>query len=796
MLRLLKHMPSALLRFLITLFLALGLGMPILHGTGFSFLLLRYALLCSGTALFCSLISMKKGLLPAALLAVAALQAVLLLFGTGFFRDSLRLFRAFALYLKDMPLAVALCSDALCSQLAVFLTLFCYALSGPDVETVLPVTISAGVLSLEWMLGLRAESLFMLPVLPALFLIYAQSRSFEDTGGARSSRVIWMVLPAAAVLTALTLLLSPPEGTKSPLLSQWAEELREYINDRFFFQQQRARYELALDGWMPQGEKRLGGEPFPSERLVMQVETDRTVYLRGAILDSYTGASWYDSISARRYYYDSVLQRSLRDRVLQKKLPMGPSPAETQLKVRFQSAGASTLFVPQRLRELTVGEHMTPYFNLGSELFLTRNLKAGDEYGVRYVAMNATDSGMAALVGGLRDVRDEEYEKALEQYTGLPDHIQQEVYDIARSVTENCTDPWQKAVAIRNYLKNTFPYSHDVQTPPRDVDFVAWFLLAEKKGYCTYYASAMTVLCRMAGLPARYIEGYVASPGSDGVAAVRGTNAHAWTEVYLNGAGWVTFDATPGRGEPDRSGSPPSPQMGQTPTPEPPQTQPSSPLPSPSPTPTPAPTPEPETSSAPDAAQAPTPSPTPSAAPTHQPDGTTPSPGPQDRPEPPEEKYRRSLLWLWLLLVLALILLCAWRIRVSSPLRRSRHAKDDGAALMILWGAILRCGRMLKLPIRRDETPISYAQRAEKELNVSLADTAGAVSALRYGRHAPARAALRSARADFLALEKRLNPMQKALLALQYAADLSDIREAAAKLVAGRKEKGPGKDRR
>ena len=46
----------------------------------------------------------------------------------------------------------------------------------------------------------------------------------------------------------------------------------------------------------------------------------------------------------------------------------------------------------------------------------------------------------------------------------------------------------------------------------------------------------MTVLCRMAGLPARYIEGYVASPGSDGVAAVRGTNAHAWTEVYLNGA--------------------------------------------------------------------------------------------------------------------------------------------------------------------------------------------------------------------------------------------------------------------
>ena len=771
--RLLKRIPCALLRFLITLFLSLGLGMPIVRGAGFSFLLLRFFFTCFGTAAFCALLGWKRGVLPLSLAALAALQVLLAVFGKGFFRDTIRLVKALTLYLKDVPLAVTLNSDALCSQLAVFLTLFCYALSGPDVETVLPVTITAGMLSLEWMLGLRGESLYMLPVLPALYFLYAQSRSYEDGQGNRAARVAWMALPAAAVLVALTLLLSPSEGTRAPLLSEWAEELREAINDRFFFQQQRAWYELALDGWMPQGEKRLGGEPMPSERLVMRVETDRTVYLRGAILDSYTGAAWYDSISARRYYYASALQRSLRDRVLQKGLPLETALEEKQLSVHFLSAGASTLFVPQRLRELTVGEHMTPYFNLGSEIFLTRNLKAGDEYTLRYVSMKATDSGMAALARKLEDARDEGYPAALDQYTVLPDHIQREVYDIADAVTENCRTPWEKAVAIRDYLKGTYAYSHDVRTPPRDVDFVAWFLLAEKKGYCTYFASAMTVLCRMAGLPARYIEGYVASPGGDGMAEVRGTNAHAWTEVYLNGLGWVTFDATPGRGDPDRSGSAPAPQMGQTPMPEPSQTPPEadgdapspSPSPDPTPSPEPAPTPSPEPSSRPDGA--PDNTPTPSAS--LPPRDNSPEPSPSDLPDPDPDGKNSSLAWLWILLILLAILLAAWRIRVSSPLYRSFRMKEEGDALMLLWQGILVCCAMLKAPIRPDETPIAFARRAENVLDVKFEDTARAVSALRYGRHMPLRSDLRTARSAFGTLRSRLSLPQKGLLALRYA---------------------------
>ena len=81
--------------------------------------------------------------------------------------------------------------------------------------------------------------------------------------------------------------------------------------------------------------------------------------------------------------------------------------------------------------------------------------------------------------------------------------------------------------------------------PPDSQDFVTYFLYVGKEGYCTYYASAMTVMCRMAGLPARYVEGFEAQPAADGFAYVTGKDAHAWTEVYFKGFGWVPFDPTP-----------------------------------------------------------------------------------------------------------------------------------------------------------------------------------------------------------------------------------------------------------
>lgn len=84
--------------------------------------------------------------------------------------------------------------------------------------------------------------------------------------------------------------------------------------------------------------------------------------------------------------------------------------------------------------------------------------------------------------------------------------------------------------------------------PPDNRDFVSWFLLDERQGYCTSFATAMAVMARMVGLPSRYVEGYAATPDADGVARVTQQNAHAWAEIYFTGFGWLPFDPTPGIG--------------------------------------------------------------------------------------------------------------------------------------------------------------------------------------------------------------------------------------------------------
>ena len=228
--RLLDKLPAALARGLITLLLALGLGMPLLLAAGQSFLLARYALLCAGAAVCCALFSLDKRAALAALLTAAGSQAMLFIFGRGYFQQSVHLLRALVLLIRNMPLAMTLYGDALCMQLAIFLTLFCFMLSSPDIDVSLPITITAGMLAGEWMLGLRRESLYMLPTLPALLLIYALTHSFNHTPETHSPRITPWAVPLAAGLLALAWVIAPQEGAKSPKLAQIADNLREAVN--------------------------------------------------------------------------------------------------------------------------------------------------------------------------------------------------------------------------------------------------------------------------------------------------------------------------------------------------------------------------------------------------------------------------------------------------------------------------------------------------------------------------------------------------------------------------------------
>jgi transglutaminase-like putative cysteine protease len=104
---------------------------------------------------------------------------------------------------------------------------------------------------------------------------------------------------------------------------------------------------------------------------------------------------------------------------------------------------------------------------------------------------------------------------------------------------------YEKVRAIYNYFSrdNGFSYNQQTQIGTSGSDIAAF--LTNKSGYCQQYAAAMTWMVRAAGIPARVAFGFTRGTKTGGTYIITNRNAHAWTEVYLDGFGWVPFDATP-----------------------------------------------------------------------------------------------------------------------------------------------------------------------------------------------------------------------------------------------------------
>lgn len=136
-------------------------------------------------------------------------------------------------------------------------------------------------------------------------------------------------------------------------------------------------------------------------------------------------------------------------------------------------------------------------------------------------------------------------ESIREHYLWLPASVPERVYDLAGNITRSKPTPYDKAKAIEAYLRH-YPYDLEVPAPPPDQDVVDYFLFDLKKGYCDYYATAMVVLARASGLPARFVSGY--APGDYDAAnaqyVVRELHAHSWAEVYFPELGWIEFEPT------------------------------------------------------------------------------------------------------------------------------------------------------------------------------------------------------------------------------------------------------------
>lgn len=132
-------------------------------------------------------------------------------------------------------------------------------------------------------------------------------------------------------------------------------------------------------------------------------------------------------------------------------------------------------------------------------------------------------------------------------YTKLPEDTLAWAQKLSEEITSGTATATEKAIQIQNYIRNSAVY--DLSTPRMDSeagDFAQWFLEESETGYCVHFATAATVLLRSAGIPARYVEGYMVNCNADSDVVVSNQDAHAWAEYYDSDFGaWRILEATP-----------------------------------------------------------------------------------------------------------------------------------------------------------------------------------------------------------------------------------------------------------
>ena len=570
--------------------------------------------------------------------------------------------------------------------------------------------------------------------------------AFALTGSVQRDRMAARVLIPSALAVCAALLLTPQSPDTWKPLEDAAERVRSAFEQYFNFTRERIAFSINEQGYDHAGEvddnvvAMLGGPAQPKDAAVMRVRADRNVLLRGAIRATYTGYSWVDVTPKNRYLFIDPTHLITRRRVFNLDFDQ-KGFEQAEISVEFLAEGTSTLFVPGRVRDFDMDIVNAVYYNTSGEMFMARPVEPGDQY--RLTAMLPTDAAsLRAAAVAAQNARDGQYEGIVRDYTGLPEGVEAGLYDLVAVLTAGLDAPCDKALAIQEYLRQNMRYTLAPDYPPAGRDFASYFVLESREGYCSYYATAMAVMARIAGLPARYVEGYLARAERTGEVVLTGYDAHAWAEIYFSGLGWVPFDATGGAigaGEPDEDGDAqgddgedPDDAEGEVPADGEEDKQPDDGA--------------EDSESGEDSPESQPPEPTPTPEPRE-------NPGAQDAPEffPEEENEpfpdtddsseRGGAPWP-LMLILALLLLIAlavlWtrrRLAKASPAALVSGTRSAQEAAMILYRANLTALSALGHWPAGGESPEAFAARVCGELkNDDFMAFAAAVASARYGK--------------------------------------------------------------
>ncbi len=122
----------------------------------------------------------------------------------------------------------------------------------------------------------------------------------------------------------------------------------------------------------------------------------------------------------------------------------------------------------------------------------------------------------------------------------------EELPELARDITAEAATPFDAAVALQRWFTTDGGFTYSTQIEGGSDEDALQTFLTDRIGYCEQFAATMALMARSVGIPARVVVGFTQGAQEGNQWVVRGTDAHAWPELWMGSAGWVRFEPTPG----------------------------------------------------------------------------------------------------------------------------------------------------------------------------------------------------------------------------------------------------------
>lgn len=359
-------------------------------------------------------------------------------------------------------------------------------------------------------------------------------------------------------------------------------------NIDFWMNPDKKEFNLSFAGYSENG--KVGGSVSESDELAISLKTNSLssfhLYLNGNVKNEFDGEKWEDKVSYRKEEHTEaeldvleLLYAIDREGLTEE---FSSVISTRSYNVTYEEIATKTLFYPLKMLDIELTRRKDVYSSDSANIRFREIKSKGVNYSFRYLNMNLDSTYFNQLIENqanfryqndnsasfqhfkgkvsrkkyfitynisekleelFKQRRDQIYTDYLTVYETLPKRVSELAYEI----TKDCRNDYEKCKAIESFFSN-YSYTTIPKQPEDGHDLVDYLIFESKEGYCTYYATAFTMMARSVGIPTRYVQGFRVPPSEGGdrfTNYVYNRNAHAWPESYIEGIGWIPFEPTP-----------------------------------------------------------------------------------------------------------------------------------------------------------------------------------------------------------------------------------------------------------